>query len=165
MRQKSIGLYLKELRVAKGLTQKDLAEKIAVPNRTVWKWECGIDCPEYTTLPLLAEALETSVEELLQHVESKSDKNFTNEKPTGKKLSILKAERGKVFFVASAILSTAFFFMLMIINTVLNLNSGLSGVLDILQPLTIVWLATTGIIGFIPWLFFYLVDKYRLAVN
>lgn len=27
MRQKSIGLYLKELRVAKGLTQKDLAEK------------------------------------------------------------------------------------------------------------------------------------------
>lgn len=109
MREKPIGLCIKKLRVAKGLTQKDLAEKIAVPNRAVWKWERGIDYPEDTTLPLLAEALETSVEELLQRVESKSDKNFTNEKPTGKKLSILKAERGKVFFVASAILSTAFF--------------------------------------------------------
>lgn len=165
MWEKPIGLYIKEQRIAKGLTQKDLAEKIAVPSRAVWKWERGIDCPEDTTLPLLAEALETSVEELLQHLERKSDKNFTNEKSTGKKLSILKAERGKVFFVASAVLSTAFFLILMIINTVLNLNSGLSGVLDILQPLTIVWLATTGIIGFIPWLFFYLIDKYRLAVN
>ena len=165
MREKPVGLYIKKLRVAKGLTQKDLAEKIAVPNQAVWKWERGIDYPEDTTLPLLSEALETSVEELLQRVESKSDKNFTKEKPTGKKLSILKAERGKVFFVASAILSTAFFFMLMIINIVLNLNSGLSGVLDILQPLTIAWLAATGIIGFIPWLFYYLVDKYRLAIN
>lgn len=165
MVENSMGNYIKELRAAQGLTQKELADKIFVTNSAVSKWERGIGCPEITTLPLLAETLETSVEELLQGGESKAAENFTNGKSTGKKLSNLKAERGKIFFFASSILSTAFFLMIILINTILNLDSGLSGVLDIVQPLTVAWLAATSIIGFIPWLFFYLVDKYRLAAG
>ena len=56
---------LKELRKAKGLSQEELAEKVHVVRQTVSKWEQGLSVPDAELLILLAEALDTTVSELL----------------------------------------------------------------------------------------------------
>ncbi|MGP5430976.1 helix-turn-helix domain-containing protein [Enterococcus malodoratus] len=169
MLENSMGNYIKELRVTKGLTQKELAEQIFVTNSAVSKWERGLGCPEINTLPLLATALETTVEELLQGsafpFEEPPVEKIVEEENSHSRQIDLKAQRGKVFFFTSSILSTAFFLMIILINVILNLDSGLSGVLDIVQPLTVAWIGATSIIGFIPWLFFYLMDRYRMVLD
>lgn len=42
MDQKKIGVFLKELRKEKELTQEQLAEIVQVSNRTVSRWENGV---------------------------------------------------------------------------------------------------------------------------
>lgn len=42
MDQIRIGAFLKALRKEKGLTQEQLAEKLAVSGRTVSRWETGV---------------------------------------------------------------------------------------------------------------------------
>ncbi len=42
MNQQKIGIFLKELRREKGLTQEQLAERLNLSNRTVSRWETGV---------------------------------------------------------------------------------------------------------------------------
>ncbi len=42
MDQKKIGRFIAELRKEKGMTQKNLAEKIFMTDKAVSKWECGV---------------------------------------------------------------------------------------------------------------------------
>lgn len=42
MNQIKIGIFLKELRKEKKLTQEQLAEKLNVSGRTVSRWETGV---------------------------------------------------------------------------------------------------------------------------
>ena len=42
MEQEKIGKFILEIRKQKGLTQKELAEKIGVSDKTISKWECGV---------------------------------------------------------------------------------------------------------------------------
>ena len=46
------GLFVTELRKEKNLTQKDLAEKLYVSDKTVSKWERGLSTVSYTHLTL-----------------------------------------------------------------------------------------------------------------
>lgn len=41
MDQEKVGCFLKELRLEKGLTQEQLAEKFNISNRSVSRWENG----------------------------------------------------------------------------------------------------------------------------
>ena len=59
------GKKIVELRKGKGLTQKDLAEKLNVTDKAVSKWERGINFPELTVMELLATELDTTVVDLL----------------------------------------------------------------------------------------------------
>ncbi len=52
-------------RKALGLTQKELAGRLIVSDKAVSKWETGAGYPEVTLLPLLAETLGITVDELL----------------------------------------------------------------------------------------------------
>lgn len=65
MMQYITGPTVKNLREKKGLTQKQLAEKLAVSDKTVSKWETGRGLPDITLLEPLAAALSVSVAELL----------------------------------------------------------------------------------------------------
>ena len=56
---------IRTLREQKGITQKQLAEAIAVSDKTVSKWETGKGLPDISLLAPLAEALSVSVSELL----------------------------------------------------------------------------------------------------
>jgi len=73
MKKKSIGQMIASLRKEKGLTQLGLAEKMGVTDKAVSKWERDLSCPDVNTIPKLAEALGTNVEELMQSKEQKRE--------------------------------------------------------------------------------------------
>ena len=59
------GAIIRELRLEKGLTQKQLAEMINVSDKAVSKWECGGGCPDISLIEGLAEVLGTDTATLL----------------------------------------------------------------------------------------------------
>ncbi|MBQ8134612.1 MAG: helix-turn-helix domain-containing protein [Clostridia bacterium] len=73
MDQKKIGLFLRELRTEKGLTQEQLAEKINVSGRTVSRWENGNNMPDLSIIVELADFYAIDIRELLNG-ERKSEK-------------------------------------------------------------------------------------------
>ena len=60
------GAFIKALRTGKGLTQRELAERLHITDRAVSKWERGLSAPDIALLEPLAEALEVSVVELIR---------------------------------------------------------------------------------------------------
>ena len=67
---------IKNLRKAKGLSQEELAIKLNVVRQTVSKWENGLSVPDSSMLISLADALDTSVSELLGEVTIKHDTEY-----------------------------------------------------------------------------------------
>ena len=59
------GNTMKQLREKRKLTQKELADSIAVSDKTISKWETGKGLPDVAILEDLAQALGISVSELL----------------------------------------------------------------------------------------------------
>jgi transcriptional regulator with XRE-family HTH domain len=62
-----MGQRLRELRLARGLTQEQLARKIDVGLDAVRKWERGKRTPMLDMAKKLAEALECSIDEIAGH--------------------------------------------------------------------------------------------------
>lgn len=60
------GAFIKALRTEKGLTQRELAERLHITDRAVSKWERGLNAPDIALLEPLAEILEVSVVELIR---------------------------------------------------------------------------------------------------
>ena len=75
MDQLKIGKFIAALRRQKGLTQEALGKKIGVTNKTVSRWENGNYMPDIEMLPLLANELDVSINELLAG-EKLSDQEF-----------------------------------------------------------------------------------------
>lgn len=65
MEENRIGLFIRDRRLALGLTQQQLADKLGVTDKAVSKWERSVSYPDITLLRELAAALEVSVTELL----------------------------------------------------------------------------------------------------
>ena len=59
------GKRLKEMRLARGMTQKDLAKKIPVSYQALGKWERGESTPNPETVVQLARIFEVSADDLL----------------------------------------------------------------------------------------------------
>ncbi len=66
MEKKTIGSFIAVLRKAKGLTQKDLAEKLNVSDKAVSRWERDECAPDLTLIPVLAEIFGVTTDELLR---------------------------------------------------------------------------------------------------
>lgn len=66
MTKQGLGSTIASLRKEKGMTQLDLARKMGVTDKAVSKWERNLSFPDTASLPLLAEQLGTSVDELLE---------------------------------------------------------------------------------------------------
>ena len=60
------GSFVSQLRKEKGLTQKDLAQKLYISDKAISKWETGVSIPDVVLLIPLSEALGVTVTELLQ---------------------------------------------------------------------------------------------------
>ena len=65
MEQQSMGKRIMQLRKEKGYTQEQLAEMMGVSAQAVSKWENDVSCPDISILPLLAEKLGVTTDELL----------------------------------------------------------------------------------------------------
>lgn len=65
MDQKRIGLFLKELRNEKRLTQEALAEELNVSGRTISRWETGSNLPDISLLVALSEFYQVSIPEII----------------------------------------------------------------------------------------------------
>lgn len=65
MSEKSMGQIISTLRREKGMTQKELAERLNITDKAVSKWERDLSCPDTATIPQLAQILGVSLEELM----------------------------------------------------------------------------------------------------
>ncbi|MBQ9151793.1 MAG: helix-turn-helix transcriptional regulator [Clostridia bacterium] len=72
----TIGTRIKSFRIAMGMTQEKLAERLGISSQAVSKWERGITYPDITFLSALTEALHVSADALLgiesNHKDNKS---------------------------------------------------------------------------------------------
>jgi len=66
MNATKLGNTIAKLRKKSGLTQKELAQKLNVSDKTVSKWENGGGYPEITILPALSEVFGVSVDYMLK---------------------------------------------------------------------------------------------------
>ena len=65
MDQLKTGKFIAQMRKEKGITQRELAEKLLISDKTVSKWECGNGLPEVSLMLPLCELLGITVNELL----------------------------------------------------------------------------------------------------
>lgn len=61
-----IGKLILQFRKEKGLTQKQIADKLHISNKTVSKWECGLGCPDASLWGELSSILGADILKLLQ---------------------------------------------------------------------------------------------------
>ena len=61
-----MGSFIAALRKANGLTQKDLAEKLNVSDKTVSRWERDEGMPDLSLVPVIAEIFDITADELLR---------------------------------------------------------------------------------------------------
>ena len=65
MDQVKIGLFIQQMRKDAGMTQKELAERLQISDKTVSKWETGKGVPDVESLNPLCQIFSISVNELL----------------------------------------------------------------------------------------------------
>lgn len=100
------GKLIAELRKQQGLTQQQLADKLNLSNKTISKWESGSGSPDISNLPILADVLGVSVDELLRGELSKpeieqNNSVSKNDAPKNKLTSEQKRERAIIALTAS----------------------------------------------------------------
>ena len=88
-----IGRFIAELRKEKGLTQKELGECLDVSDKTVSKWERGINLPDPSLYFPLCEILGISVNELFAGERIEKDKMI--EKSEENIINIMNEQRKK----------------------------------------------------------------------
>ncbi|MCI2069197.1 MAG: helix-turn-helix transcriptional regulator [Bacilli bacterium] len=84
------GLFIKERRKKKNMTQEQLAEKLNVSFKTVSRWECGLGLPDVSTMVPLCELLSISLNELLNG-ESIGEKEYMEKAEN----ELLELQKGK----------------------------------------------------------------------
>lgn len=103
------GNLIKELRTEKGLTQKELAEKLSVSTAAVSKWENGKGFPDISILEQLSYELEISITELVRG--KRTTENIEADSVAKEIIEIskkeIKFEKARQFFTVSALSITA----------------------------------------------------------
>lgn len=105
MEKKTIGSFISALRKANGMTQKNLAEKLNVSDKTVSRWERDESAPDLSLIPVIAEIFGVTSDELLRG--EKMPQSDYQEKSDAKKEKQLQwiAENNKTKFTVKSIIS------------------------------------------------------------
>ena len=80
MEKKTLGSFLAALRKANGLTQRELAEKLNVSDKTISRWERDEGTPDLALIPVIAELFGVTSDELLR-----GERKAAGEEPSGAK--------------------------------------------------------------------------------
>ena len=77
MNQEKIGMFIKQKRLEKGLTQEQLASNLNITSKTVSRWERGLNIPDVSILQSLSIELGISTTELMLGEEE--NRNMSND--------------------------------------------------------------------------------------
>lgn len=102
MEQRKIGKFIAESRKAQGLTQRQLADRLSISDKTVSKWECGKGLPEVSMMMPLCEILNMTVNDLLSG-EKVSDADYRKKAEDNMMDLIKENEENKKQMVLSVI--------------------------------------------------------------
>lgn len=91
MTKEQLGTFISENRRDRGLTQRDLAERLHITDKAVSKWERGLSYPDVTLLEPLAEVFGLGVEELVAC--RRAEKRQEEEQPVKNLLEISRENR------------------------------------------------------------------------
>ena len=129
MDQVKIGKFIASLRKEMNLTQRELAEKLSVSDKTVSKWECGNGLPEVSLMLPLCKVLNITVNELLsgERLESADYKVHAEENMTA--LLMERTENKRKLFIEIAVV------LLTMLGGITSIMS--AGLLEIGAPLRI----------------------------
>lgn len=122
MDQVKIGKFISKKRKDIDLTQKQLAEKLGVSDKTVSKWETGDRMPDISLLQLLCQTLGIDVNELLSGEEIKNPQEYiskSNENLVDLVESLHKSKTQQIYFNIGVIVGVALVvvsFLGMVIN-------------------------------------------------
>lgn len=73
-----IGEIILQRRKELGMTQKELAEKLNVTDRSISRWECGVNLPDVETLKTIAKVLDVPISYFYEDIQEK-EINYTEE--------------------------------------------------------------------------------------
>lgn len=115
------GIFIAQTRKDKGITQKELAEKLCVSPKTISKWETGRAIPDSVYLQDLAKNLEVTVVDILNGELTSDDDykkvsediiiSFAREKSDSRRDNILRASSAVVLLVLWALIAYIVFSM------------------------------------------------------
>ncbi|MDE5946465.1 MAG: helix-turn-helix domain-containing protein [Oscillospiraceae bacterium] len=125
MNQIKTGRFIMELRKSKNLTQKQLAEKLNISDKTVSKWECGKGMPEISLMLPLCEVLEINVNELLSG-ERISENNYHRKAEENMMNLIKEKQENKRKLIIAIIIALMGVSMLVVSIMIVNYETGLS---------------------------------------
>jgi len=110
MDQVKIGKFISEARRKKNITQKEIAEKLGVTDKTVSRWENGHYLPDISLWKELCEILDISVLDLMNGEKKERNKEeleesiFNTIKTTNKKVNNMKKKTIIIIFVSILII-------------------------------------------------------------
>lgn len=111
MNQERIGTFISELRKEHGMTQKELAERIGVSDKTISKWETGRGMPDMVYMEPLCNVLGITMNELISGEKlsgdtysAKAEENIMtlmNENVTTKKSNAIATIIGAILLIVA----------------------------------------------------------------
>ena len=156
MDNRQVGKFISRLRKSKGMTQKELAEKLDITDKAVSKWERGSGYPDISILPSLADILGVTVEEILSGNETDIGLENLNEAPnrflTG---DFFKSKPVKVIILIQIVL-TALVVATAVVSLLYAKEMGSEAIGQTLKGLFTVWLMCIVVFGFLPLLICYI---------
>ncbi|MFA5407415.1 MAG: helix-turn-helix transcriptional regulator [Bacilli bacterium] len=114
-----VGSLIATLRKEKGLTQKELADKLGITDRAVSKWERGLGCPDVSLLDDLSRILDVSILEILKGRRLDKDEIVNNKsiiESMNYSKESFKYKLKRIFNLAAIITITFISIMLVIFN-------------------------------------------------
>lgn len=90
----TIGEKIRKTRIEKGLTQKQLADRMGVTQSHVWQYENGLVKPSDKQIKKFADALGISVNELLSAEESNKTENKSKTMTVGERIREIRQKAG-----------------------------------------------------------------------
>lgn len=107
MDAKKVGKNIALLRKENNMTQKELAAKLNVIDKTISRWECGYGLPDIATLPKIAEVFNVSIEMLIGEDEKVYSDEAQSQSPSAAKKTFPLAIVLSIILIVAVIAATA----------------------------------------------------------
>lgn len=118
MDNEKIGVFIKDLRIKKGMTQRQLADILNVTDKAISKWETGRGAPDISLLEPLSITLGVSLSELMngekintENINIKSNEAIKNTLDYSNKEIKRSKKNTLIFGIAGFLLVLAFLFL------------------------------------------------------